>query len=83
VRLLVRASDISITLARASETSIMNVFPATVEEVTRDGDAHVTTRLMVGATPMIGKITRKSATTLGLQPGMSVFVQIKSVALLS
>lgn len=82
VRLLVRASDISITLERASNTSVMNVFAATVAELTREGAAHVTVSLSVGAVAMIARITRKSATVLGLEPGMRVFVQIKSVALL-
>lgn len=83
VRLLVRASDVSITLEPASKTSILNVLPATVEEIGVEGNAQVTVRLTVGTVPIIAKITRKSAMILGLQPKKSVFVQIRSVAVLN
>ncbi|MBT8038113.1 MAG: molybdenum ABC transporter ATP-binding protein [Verrucomicrobiae bacterium] len=83
VRLLIRASDVSITHTHAADTSILNVFPATVEEITQEGNAHVTIGLLLGSNPILGKITRKSAATLGLTPGMDVFIQIKSVAVLS
>ncbi len=81
-RLRIRARDVSLTLSRQRQTSILNIFPATVEALTNEGDAQVTVRLRVGSAPLLSRITRKSATQLGLEPGREVFAQVKSVALL-
>ena len=82
-RLQILARDVSLTLARQHGTSILNIFPATVEEMRPDGPAQVTIRLLIGPVPVLARITRKSAVELGIEPGMSVHAQIKSVALLS
>ncbi len=83
VRLRVLARDVSVTLEHQSNTSIQNIFPATVEEIMPDGTARVTVRLLCGDTPMLARMTRKSVTTLDLHPGKKVFAQAKTVALLS
>ena len=82
-RLQILARDVSLTLERQHGTSILNIFPATVEEMRPDGPAQVTVRLLIGPVPVLARITRKSAVELGIEPGMSVHAQIKSVALLS
>ncbi|MCP4994305.1 MAG: molybdenum ABC transporter ATP-binding protein [Gammaproteobacteria bacterium] len=82
-RLQVLARDISLTLEHQSKTSILNIFPATVDEMMNEGAAQITVRLMIGSIPVLARITRKSAAELNLQPGQSVFAQVKSVALLS
>ena len=83
VRLRVAARDISLTLAPQSGTSILNIFPATIDEIIPEGKAQVTVRLMAGGVPMLARVTRKSASILCLQPGKLVYAQAKSVALLS
>ena len=83
VRLRVAARDVSLTLAPQADTSILNIFPTTVDEIIPEGKAQVTVRLMVGDVPMLTRITRKSAVELGLKPGQSVYAQVKSVALLT
>ncbi len=83
VRLRVAARDVSLTLEWQSGTSILNIFPAIVDEVIADGEARMTVRLMVGGVPMLARITRKSASVLGLKAGKLVYAQAKSVALLS
>jgi molybdate transport system ATP-binding protein len=83
VRLRVAARDVSLTLEHQSGTSILNIFPATVDELIAEGEAQVTVRLMVGGVPILARITRKSASLLDLKPGKSVYAQAKSVALLS
>ncbi|MEE9357132.1 molybdenum ABC transporter ATP-binding protein [Candidatus Vondammii sp. HM_W22] len=83
VRLRVAARDVSLTLEHQSGTSILNIFPATVEQVTPEGKAQVMVRLTVGGVPMLSRITLKSATLLNLKQGTPVYVQVKSVALLS
>ncbi len=83
VRLRVAARDISLTLAPQTGTSILNIFPAVVEEVIQEGKAQVTVKLMVGNVRMLARLTRKSASVLCLKPGQPVYAQAKSVALLS
>ncbi len=82
VRLQVKANDVSITLARQQDTSILNIFPAVVEALAEDDKAKVMVRLMLGKQPLLCRVTRKSAADLELVPGKKVFVQVKSVALL-
>jgi len=83
VRLRLVARDISLTLQRQQATSILNIFPATVDEIVELNPSQVTVRLLAGGEPILSRITRKSAAELKLQTGMSVFAQVKSVALLS
>jgi molybdate transport system ATP-binding protein len=83
VRLRIAARDISLTLQQQEGTSILNIFPAMVEEVVDESAAQVMVRLQVGDVAMLSRITRKSATLLDLQPGKAIYVQVKSVALLS
>lgn len=83
VRLRVAARDVSLTLRRQSETSILNILEATVDEIRPEDDAKVLVRLAAGSTPLLASITRKSAHDLELEPGKAVFAQVKSVALLN
>lgn len=83
VRLRLAARDVSLTLEHQSNTSILNIFPASVDAITDEGPAQVTVRLLTGGVAMLSRITRKSAFELGLEPGKSVYAQVKSVALLA
>jgi len=83
VRLRVAARDVSLTLDPQRDTSILNIFQATIESLSPEGEAQVVVRLEMGGVPVLAHITRKSAVTLGLEPGKRVFAQVKSVAILS
>jgi len=80
-RLRVLARDVSLTLERQSGTSILNIFPATVDGLAEDGPAQMLVRLDIGGTPLLSRITRKSASVLELAPGRQVYAQVKAVAL--
>jgi len=83
VRLRVLARDVSITLAPQSGTSIGNQLRATVEAIA--GDAHpalALVRVRVGSAPLVARLTRRSAHALELAPGMAVWAQVKTVALM-
>ncbi|HQZ56544.1 MAG TPA: molybdenum ABC transporter ATP-binding protein, partial [Ottowia sp.] len=82
VRLRVQARDVSLALTHARDTSILNVLPATVQALADDGPAQVLVSLALGGTPLLARITRKSAAALALAPGQRVFAQIKGVAVL-
>ncbi len=83
VRLRIVARDVSLTLQHQSDTSILNIFPALIDEITPLGKTQLTVRLLAGGVPLLSRITRKSAALLDLKPGKSVYAQAKSVALLS
>jgi len=83
VRLRILARDVSLTLAHQTDTSILNIFPAIIDDMVPEGVAQMTVRLLVGEAPILARITRKSADNLGLSPGMKIFAQMKSVALLA
>ncbi len=83
VRLRIHARDVSLALAPHGDTSILNVVPATVSEIADESPAQVMVRLDAAGAPLLARITRKSCALLGLSPGMAVFAQVKSVALLA
>ncbi len=83
LRLQIWARDVSLTLAPSSDTSILNVLPATVDSVTEDGPAQAIVTLNAGGTTLLARITRKSAKTLRLAEGLPVFAQIKGIAVLN
>jgi len=83
VRLRVLARDVSLTLAQQTNTSILNIFPARVEELLVENPAQMTVRLEAAGVSILSRITRKSAQALDLVPGKEVYAQVKSVALLA
>ena len=83
VRIRVAARDVSITKKKQTDTSILNIFPAVVEEMVPEGDAQVMVRLTLNGVILLACLTRKSASSLKLDQGLSVFIQVKSVAILS
>ena len=82
VRVLIDASNVSITLERQTGTSIQNILECTVDAISKDQDGQVLVRLICGDTPIVSRITKKSHSELGLKKGKQVFAQIKSVVLL-
>lgn len=83
VRLRIAARDVSIALQRPEGTSILNRLPAVIATLVDDGPGQVMVHLEAGGLPLLARITRRSASELGIEPGAEVCVQVKSVALLS
>jgi molybdate transport system ATP-binding protein len=82
VRLRVMAQDVSLTLSRQQDTSILNICPVTISAIDTNAEAQVTVLLALGNSRLLARITRKSADHLGLFVGQSLYAQIKGVALL-
>jgi molybdate transport system ATP-binding protein len=82
VRVLIAARDISITLERQENTSILNIFCAKVDDFICDDGAQVTVRAIVNEVPILARITQKSLMKMALRKGDTVYLQAKSVALL-
>lgn len=81
-RMRIAARDVSLTLSPQTDTSILNIIPVIVDEITEENTAQVTVRLLAGNVPLLSRITRKSAFDLKIKSGKAIFAQVKSVALL-
>lgn len=79
LRLRIAASDVSIVRKRPVQTTILNVLPATIEEVHVVDDATALARLRVGNQLLLAQVTNRSVGRLELREGERVFAQVKSV----
>jgi len=83
LRVRIPASDVSITLSKADDSSILNIIAATVDAIEPLNEVRVLVRLKIGTQHLLAHITGKSATRLNLHPGQAVYAQIKTVALIN
>ncbi|MCE4537942.1 molybdenum ABC transporter ATP-binding protein [Pelomonas sp. P7] len=83
VRVRLLARDVSLTLAAQTGTSIANQLHGTVEAIADDEHPSLAlVRVRVGTSPVVARLTRRSAEGLGLEVGLPVWAQVKSVALM-
>ena len=87
LRLRILARDVSISLSEDTRSSIVNRLPCRVQEVAADSDeAMASLSLQVGdasaASMLVARVSQRSVHELGLKPGLPVWAQIKSVAIL-
>ncbi|MDG1850755.1 MAG: TOBE domain-containing protein [Gammaproteobacteria bacterium] len=54
-----------------------------VVELKAENHAQVMIKLQLGESPLLARLTRKSVAELAIAPGMQVYAQIKSVAVLA
>ncbi len=83
LRVRILARDISLASQPVAGTSILNALPARVVDLA--GDSHpalALVRLDIGGTPLVARISQRSAAALGIAPGMAIWAQIKAVALI-
>ncbi|NQV99500.1 MAG: molybdenum ABC transporter ATP-binding protein [Rhodospirillales bacterium] len=80
LRVRIRARDVSLSTSKPVNTSVLNVFAATVMEIAPDEGPHCEVLLNIGA-PLIARITRKSAAELGLAIGKKVYASVKAAAI--
>lgn len=83
VRVRLAARDVSLTLERQTDTSILNIFSATVAGIAETGPYQMTVLLNISGVPVLARVTRRSASALGIENGREVFAQAKSVAVIS
>jgi molybdate transport system ATP-binding protein len=84
-RVRVLARDVSLALERPERTSVLNVFPARIVEISEIGETggrQPLVKLDAGGATLLAQVTRKSLFTLDLRPGVPVYAVIKGVALL-
>jgi molybdate transport system ATP-binding protein len=81
VRARVRARDVSLATSRPEGISIRNVFAVEVTAVSGEFGAIVDVSLRIGETPLLARITRKSAHELGIRKGVSAYALVKAVSI--
>ncbi|MFM2049994.1 MAG: molybdate transporter, ATP-binding protein [Pseudomonadota bacterium] len=81
VRVRIQARDVSVSLQKPELTSVLNILPATVVDMSEDGRGQVLLGLHLGTTRLLSRISQLSARRLGITPGIALFAQIKGVAM--
>jgi molybdate transport system ATP-binding protein len=81
VRVRVPSEGVSLCLKRQEDTSILNILPGQVEEVADEDHPGLSmVRVRIGETAVLARVTKRSVAALALNPGETVWIQIKSVA---
>ncbi len=83
LRFLLWAKDISISLTQNTDSSILNILPATITNISRPQNHTQFIHLNCGGFNCIAQLTQYSCERLKLTKGMHVFAQIKAVSLLA
>jgi molybdate transport system ATP-binding protein len=84
LRIQIKPRDVSIALLPPAETSILNILPSVITGIAPNEETgHTLVGLVVGDTPLSAQITSYSCDRLRLRVGLSVWAQIKAVAVLA
>ncbi len=83
-RVQILARDVSLSLRSHTDTSIINILPAKIVDTRDISPSQVLVRLeLLDGQTLLSRITRRSAVGLGIKEGMTLYAQVKSVALMS
>lgn len=81
VRLTINASDVSISLSHALDSSILNILNGCIQAIKYEESGHCLIQMLVDGQTLLSRISAHSAKRLNLKVGQNVFAQIKAVAL--
>jgi molybdate transport system ATP-binding protein len=83
-RVRIQARDVSLSLSAHADTSIINILPVKILGTQEVSQSQLILRLQLpDGQYLLSRITRHSAAAMDLHEGMSLYAQVKSVALLS
>ena len=80
VRARIRARDVSLSIRRATEISILNVLSARVTAIAEETGPIVDLQLAVGSATLVARITRRSFRQLGICHGQELYALVKAVS---
>jgi molybdate transport system ATP-binding protein len=80
VRARIRARDVSLSLRKPTEISILNVLAAHVTGIGEETGPIVDLQLAVGNATLVARITRRSFQQLGICPGQELYALVKAVS---
>ncbi|MDC0602663.1 molybdenum ABC transporter ATP-binding protein [Aliiglaciecola sp.] len=81
LKVVIQAKDVSVTLSRQQDTSILNVLEGQVVGFENTESGRVTLKVSVNSCFILSQITQRSFSQLAIDIGCKVFIQIKSMAL--
>jgi molybdate transport system ATP-binding protein len=76
----IAAQDVILSRDRPEGLSALNILPATVAALHEGQGPGVLVRLDLGGEFLLARVTRRSAVTLDLRPGLAVHAVLKTVA---
>lgn len=83
VRLKIQARDVSLSLEKTDKSSIINILPATVEQISEvNPSGSCLVRLDLGGDKLLARISEYSRQQLTIEPGTALYAQVKAAALL-
>lgn len=80
VRVRILAHDVILSQTRPAGMSALNILPGTVTEMRGGEGPGMIVQLQCGEDRLLARVTRRSATAMGLAPGAALFAVVKSVA---
>ena len=80
LRVHVRARDVSLSLSRPTDISILNIFPGTVSEIRESEGTSVDILVDIGV-PLHARVTRLAVARLSLKASLHVYALVKAVAI--
>ena len=81
VRILVHARDVSLSLAQAHDSSILNIVPVVVDRIHAAVNGGQRVECLLGELRILALLSLRSVEKLVLQPGARVFAQFKATAM--
>jgi molybdate transport system ATP-binding protein len=80
VRARIRARDVSLSIQKPTEISILNVLAAHVTAIDQETGPIVDLQLAVGSATLVARITHRSFEQLGIHTGQELYALIKAVS---
>jgi molybdate transport system ATP-binding protein len=80
VRARVRARDVSLSIGKPAEISMLNVLFAKVTTISEETGPIVDVQLAVGGATLVARITRRSYQQLGIRTGQELYALVKAVS---
>lgn len=80
VRARIRARDVSLSIRKPTEISILNVLPAHVTAIDDEIGPIVDLQLTIGSATLVARITRRSFHELGICTGQELYALVKAVS---
>lgn len=80
-RILVHAKDVSLTLDKAENSSILNILPVTVNKIHKEKKGKHIIECLLGETKILSVISIRSLHKLNIKQGLKLFAQFKATAM--
>lgn len=81
IKIIVYAKDVSISLSKVTDSSILNLLEVTIEQIIDYSSTSKLLQLKLGQQRLFSLITKKSVAELKIREGQSVIAQIKAVSI--